>query len=167
VINLLAEAIACDDPDRAARIIRGPSASRAMMSCTTASRRPGRATATSEPATSASGSRARPAISRRDLHRAVRFFSGASPALHLQDVPQAVRHAWYATGGPHKRKQAKHNKQRKPASNRGTHHPLPPARRGPRNLTAPPKRSFVCDPEAVKPLDSRAIRRRPSERRRD
>jgi hypothetical protein len=62
----------------------------------------------------------------RLLHRAVRLFSGASPALHLQDVPQAVRHAWYATGGPHKRKQAKHNKQRKPASNRGTHHPLPP-----------------------------------------
>ena len=99
------------------------------------------------------------------IHRAVRLFSGASPALHLQDVPQAVRHAWYATGGPHKRKQAKHNKQRKPASNRGTHHPLPPARRGPRNLTAPPKRSFVCDLKAVKPRDSRGNTRRPPERR--
>ena len=75
--------------------------------------------------------------------------------MHLQDVPQAVRHAWYATGGPHKRKQAKHNKQRKPASNRGTHHPLPRSAR-PRNLTAPPKRSVVCDLKIVKLREGKA-----------
>jgi hypothetical protein len=65
--NLLAEAIACDDPDRAARIIRdalGIESDDVVNYCfpdIVAHRH-----ASSAPATSASGSRPRPAIPRRD-----------------------------------------------------------------------------------------------------
>jgi hypothetical protein len=64
--NLLAQAIDCDDPDRAAKIIRDALGTRATTSSTAASRRIGQPTVSGAPVTSASGSRPRRVISPRD-----------------------------------------------------------------------------------------------------
>ena len=87
--NHLVEAIACDDGDRAAKIIQAHSASNPMTLPITCFRRPGRRIANSAPASLASGCKPRRAFSPDDAPHAIfRIHSGPSRHRLFADRPR-------------------------------------------------------------------------------